>query len=171
MPSDQPGPHIQGDVLKVLDQDWDLMVAHPPCTFLTNAGAKNLYTDNGLDSFRLRGMDEGLDFFCDLLAAPIPRIAVENPVPHARAKTRMGPYSQIIQPWEYGHRTSKATCLWLVNLPPLQPTCIVPKEYNIGANISERATRWMERSVTFTGIAKAMAEQWSPKDENLSTTN
>ena len=120
LPTDKPGNHYQGNVLDILDQDWDLMIAHPPCTYLTNSGVSWLHKD----PTRWAQLDDGAAFFKLLLEAPIPRKAIENPIMHKYAKERIGGVnqSQIIQPWMFGHMEQKATCLWLDNLPLLQPT-------------------------------------------------
>lgn len=154
LPSERPGPHYQGDVLDILGDGWDLMVAHPPCTDLAVSGARH---------FAVKGpvrQQKALEFVRLLLTAPIERIAVENPV--SVISTRIGPPTQIIQPWEYGHGETKATCLWLKNLPPLRPTNIVPgrepRVWRLGRG------RWMDRSRTLPGIAAAMADQWGRPD-------
>jgi hypothetical protein len=165
LPSER-GPmwHIKGDVLQYLDLEWDLMIAHPPCTFLANSGVKWLYkggkgTDR--DFVRWNDMVEGAVFFADLLNAPIPRIAVENPIMHGYAREIIGGRpTQTIQPWQFGHGETKATQLWLKNLPPLTPTNIVPGREQRVHLMPPGPERWRERSRTFPGIAEAMAEQW-----------
>ena len=163
MPSEIPSKyHIQDDVLNHLDEGWDLMIAHPPCTFLART---NHVTNTKRTNFD-QEQQEGKDFFFELLNAGIPRIAVENPVPIKRAN--MPPYTQIIQPWQFGHDYSKKTCLWLKNLPKLVPTNIVEISY-ITSSSGRRYTKgWYQtprksipRSRTFQGIADAMAAQWS----------
>ncbi len=166
LPSDKPGNHYQGNVLDILDQDWDLMIAHPPCTYLTNSGVSWLHKD----PTRWAQLDDGAAFFKLLLDAPIPRKAIENPIMHKYAKERIGgvKQSQIIQPWMFGHMEQKATCLWLNNLPLLQPTNNVKEEMmKLPKNQRERlhylppsADRWKIRSTTYQGIADAMAAQW-----------
>lgn len=146
-----PGPHIQGDVLSVLNDGWDLMVAHPPCTHLAVSGARWFKE-------KLVEQAEALDFVRALLSAPIPRIALENPISIISSRIRKP--DQIIQPWQYGHGETKATCLWLQNLPKLQPTCIVPGREARVHMMPPGPNRWKERSRTFAGIAAAMAEQW-----------
>ena len=166
LPTDQPGPHYQGDVFDVIGQGWDLMIAHPPCTYLANSGVQHLHKD----PTRRQNMLDGAEFFLKLLNADIPKIAVENPVPHGYAK--LPPYTQIIQPYWFGEEVQKKTCLWLKNLPPLIPTNMVGKgEQYIGKNgkpngskwyqLPPSVDRWKYRSTTFQGIADAMAEQWS----------
>jgi len=161
LPSDAPGMHYQGDVRDVLDGGWDLMIAHPPCTHLASSGAK---------WFKNKQVEqaEALDFVRLLLNAPIPRIALENPV--GVISTQIRKPDQIVQPYEHGHEATKTTCLWLKNLPPLRPTDIVgkgnrhvtksgrslPEWYNLPPS----ADRWKIRSATFPGIAAAMADQW-----------
>jgi hypothetical protein len=156
LPSDSPY-HIQGDVLSVLDQGWDLMIAHPPCTFLCNSGVRWLHERPE----RWAELDKGAEFFKALMDAPIPKIAVENPIPHKYAVERIGrKYDQLIQPWQYGHGETKATCLWLKGLPKLVPTDIVEGREQRIWKLPPSPDRWAERSKTYTGIAKAMADQW-----------
>ena len=166
LPTDVDGPHYQGDVFDIIDDGWDLMIAHPPCTYLTNSGVTWLHKDPS----RWAKLDEGAAFFKALLNAPIERIAVENPIMHKYAKERIGgvKQSQVIQPWMFGHMEQKATCLWLRNLPPLAPTNNV-RDAMMALPDNERqrlhylppsADRWKIRSATFKGIAEAMADQW-----------
>jgi hypothetical protein len=166
LPSETEGPHYQGDVRDVLQDGWDLMIAHPPCTYLTNSGVTWLHRD----PTRWQKLDDAAEFFKMLLDAPIPRIAIENLIMHKYAKERIGgvKQSQVIQPWMFGHPESKATCLWLKNLPTLRETKNV-KEEMLKLPDSERqrlhwlppsADRWKLRSTTYSGIAEAMAEQW-----------
>jgi hypothetical protein len=162
IPTDAPGPHYQGSVLDILNQDWDLLIAHPPCTYISNAGAKHLYPKKTLNKDRyLKGM-EAVEFFMKLYNANIPKIAVENPIPSK--VFGLPQYSQTIQPYEYGHPFQKRTCLWLKNLPNLKPTNIVEK-----AQSTKIAGNWFNaggkerqknRAKTFQGIADAMADQW-----------
>ena len=166
LPSEVPGPHYQGDVRDVLGDGWDLMVAHPPCTYLSVSGMH--WTRRGLRDPQLT--EDALDFVRLLLAAPIPRIALENPV--SIISTRIRKPDQIVQPWQYGHDASKTTCLWLKNLPALQPAQIIePRIVNgrkrwgnqtdSGQNrLSPSPDRWKRRSATYAGIAAAMAAQW-----------
>lgn len=148
--------HIRTDVRDVLAWDWDLMVAHPPCTRLTNSGVRWLNERN------LWGeMHEAADFFRLLLDAPIPRKAIENPIPHRYALERIGRrYDQIVHPWQFGHGESKATCLWLEGLPKLRPTNVVEGREQRLHRLPPSADRWKLRSVTYPGIAEAMASQW-----------
>jgi hypothetical protein len=152
--------HIQGDARDVLNDGWDLlMVAHPPCTRLCNSGVRWL-AERGL----WRELDEAADLFSAFWNAPIERIAVENPVMHRHAKARIRNYAepaQSVQPWQFGHGETKRTCLWLRNLPPLKPTCIVDGRTPRVHRMPPGPNRWKERSRTFTGIADAMAQQWS----------
>lgn len=169
LPTEQDGPHIQADVLAHLTDGWDLMIAHPPCTYLTNAGVRHLHAHvtscNGkrtavYGDARWLAMREAAAFFNALKAAPIPRIAIENPIPHGYARELIGKYTQIIQPWMFGHGETKATCLWLKELPPLVPTNIVEGRYPRCHLTSPSAERWKIRSRTYQGIADAMAAQW-----------
>jgi site-specific DNA-cytosine methylase len=159
--TDVPGPHYEGDVLDVINDGWDLMIAHPPCTHLAVSGAR-WFKDKKAEQA------DALEFVRLLLAAPIPRIALENPVSIISSRIRKP--DQIIQPWQYGHEATKTTCLWLQGLPPLVPTEIVgkgkrhitksgkslPEWYNLPPS----SDRWKIRSATFPGIAAAMADQW-----------
>ena len=165
--SEASGDHYQGNVLDILDHGWDLMIAHPPCTYLCASGLHW----NKRRPERVSLTEEALDFVRLLLDAPIPRIALENPV--GCISTRIRPYDQAIQPYQFGHDASKKTCLWLKNLPPLRPTQFIePRMVNgkprwgnqtdSGQNrLPPSADRWAIRSETYEGIAKAMAEQWS----------
>jgi len=166
LPTDKPGKHYQGDVLDIINDGWDMMIAHPPCTFLTNSGVTWLHKDPS----RWDKLDDGASFFKMLLNANIPKIAVENPIMHKYAKDRIGniKQTQVIQPWMFGHMEQKATCLWLKNLSMLVPTHNVKNEMmELPKRDRERlhylppsAERWKLRSKTFQGIANAMAEQW-----------
>jgi hypothetical protein len=145
--------HLQCDVTKVLSSGygWDLMIAHPPCTHLAVSGAR-WFKD------KLPEQKEALDFVKVLLDAPIERIALENPVSIISSKIRKP--DQIIQPWQFGHGETKATCLWLKNLPKLTPTNIVEGRTPRVHFMPPGPDRWKERSRTFQGIADAMAQQW-----------
>lgn len=143
--------HYQEDVRSVYDLGWDLMVAHPPCTHLAVSGAR-WFKD------KEREQREALDFVRDLMAAPVPHIAIENPV--SVISSRIRPPEQTIQPWQFGHGETKATCLWLKNLPRLRPTKIVDGREARVHMMPPGPDRWKERSRTFDGIAAAMAEQW-----------
>jgi hypothetical protein len=164
IPSERTEPgwaHYQGDVLDLLDSSWDLMIAHPPCTYLANSGVRWLYKDGEPDNDRWLAMKESGNFFRRLLEAPIPRIAVENPIMHRWGKLIVGRgQDQIIQPWMFGHGEVKATCLWLKGLPKLEPTKIVDGRTPRVHHASPGPDRWKERSRTLQGIADAMADQW-----------
>lgn len=190
LPSERPGPHIQGDVLGHLNDGWDLMIAHPPCTYLAVSGARWF-------KHRLAEQEAAIQFVHILLNAPISKIALENPVSIISSRIRKP--DQIIQPWMFGHGETKKTCLWLIGLPKLLPTDIVVPEWAIRADgtlhlskkgkrdspthfLTGRTTRilsgvqlaqwnrihkeppgvdrWKNRSRTYQGIADAMAAQW-----------
>jgi len=162
--TERAGPHYLGSVTDILNDGWDLMVAHPPCTYLANSGVRWLYGGKGnvKDSTRWANMEASAKFFRTLLEAPIPRIAVENPIMHRWGLDIVGSkYTQIIQPWWFGMGETKATCLWLKNLPPLIPTNIVEGRKPRVHFESPSPTRWKERSRTLQEIADAMATQWS----------
>ena len=152
LPTDQEGPHYQGDVLDIINDGWDLMIAHPPCTHLAVSGARWFYK-------KQKEQAEALNFVRTLLDAPINHIALENPVSIISSKIRKP--DQIIQPWMFGHGETKATCLWLKNLPKLEPTNIVDGRENTIHKMSPSPDRWKLRSLTYQGIADAMAAQWS----------
>jgi hypothetical protein len=151
LPTDVDGPHYQGDVLDVIKDGWDLMIAHPPCTHLAVSGAK-WFKDKKTEQI------EALDFVQRLLDAPIEKIALENPISIISSKIRKP--DQIIQPWMFGHGETKATCLWLKNLPKLTPTNIVDGREQRIHKLPPTPDRWKIRSKTFQGIADAMADQW-----------
>ena len=162
-----PRWHIQGDALDVIDRrQWDLLIAHPPCTYMTNSGVCHLHTDHS----RWAKLDVGAAFFRALWNSPVPRVAIENPVMHRYAKERIGglQQAQTIQPYQFGHLEQKATCLWLRGLPKLKPTSDLREETRaLPANQRQRlhylapsADRWKIRSTTYRGIAEAMADQW-----------
>lgn len=153
LPTDAPGPHYQGDVRDVLDYPWDLMIAHPPCTDLSVSGARHFAAK------RMDGRQQAsVSFFMRLAKADIPHIAIENPVCIMSSLWRKP--DQTIQPWQFGHGETKATCLWLKNLPPLRPTSIVDGREQRVHKLPPSPDRWKIRSKTYDGIAKAMAEQW-----------
>lgn len=166
LPTDAPGPHYQGDVRDIMGDNWDLMIAHPPCTYLSVSGMH--WTKRGLRDPQLT--EDALEFVRLLMDAPIPRIAIENPV--SVISTRIGKPEQIIAPSQFGHDASKKTCLWLKGLPLLRPTQVIePRIVNgrkrwgnqtdSGQNrLSPSPDRWKIRSATYPGIAAAMAEQW-----------
>lgn len=153
LPSDAPGPHMQGDVLSLLDESWDLMIAHPPCTHLAVSGAAHFWR-------KQEEQAAALDFVRALLAAPIARICLENPVSVISSKVRKP--DQIVQPYQFGHSEMKTTCLWLKNLPKLVHTDVVPRGINKLHRLPPSPDRWKKRSLTFAGIAAAMADQWGP---------
>jgi site-specific DNA-cytosine methylase len=165
-PTDKPGPHYQGSVLNILDDGWDLMIAHPPCTHLAVSGARH-FAKKIADGRQ----QQGIDFFMALANSKIPRYAIENPIGIMSSKYRKP--DQIVNPWEYGHSVTKATCLWLKNLPKLVPTNVVDKGNIWVAKSGKRMSQWYydtsclpprererERNKTFQGIADAMAQQW-----------
>ena len=163
LPTDRPGPHYQGDVFDIIGNDWDLMIAHPPCTHLAVSGAKHFAAKIA------DGRQAAALFFVQrLFDAPIARIALENPVSIISSQIRRP--DQIIQPWMFGHEATKTTCLWLKGLPHLVPTNIVGKgarhvtksgkSLPTWYNLPPSPLRWKIRSATFQGIADAMAAQW-----------
>jgi hypothetical protein len=156
LPTDEPGPHYQGDVRDVIEDGWDLMIAHPPCTHLAVSGAR-WFKD------KVKEQAEALDFVQTLMDAPIPKIAIENPVSVISSRIRKP--DQIIQPWQFGHGETKATCLWLKGLPPLRPTDVVEGRENRIHRMPPSADRWKERSRTYPGIAEAMAMQWGGREQ------
>ena len=151
LPSSRPGPHIQGDVLGVLNQGWDMMIAFPPCTHLAVSGARWFV-------HKREEQREALAFVNALFDAPILRKAIENPVSIISSHIRKP--DQIIQPWQFGHGETKATCLWLDFLPKLQPTDIVEGREARIHKMPPSPDRARERSRTYQGIAEAMATQW-----------
>ncbi len=160
LPTERPGPHIIGPVEAILGDGWDMMIAHPPCTFLANSGVRWLHSRP--ERFELCALARA--FFLELLHCRIPLIAVENPTPHGYAK--LPPYQQAIHPCDFGHTQTKRTCLWLKNLPPLMPTDDV-RQITSNLQKKERMPLWWggsrkpkDRSRTFLGIANAMADQW-----------
>ncbi len=152
--------HIQGDVLGVLVDGWDAAIFHPPCTYLANSGVRWLYGGKGNipDLNRWVEMIRAARFFRELLNAPIHKVAIENPIQHRHAALTKP--DQIIQPWQFGHGETKATCLWLRGLPKLIPTEIVDGRKPRVHFASPSPDRWKERSITLPGIAEAMAMQW-----------
>lgn len=149
--SERPGPHVVADVRLLLGDGWDLMIAHPPCQHLAVSGAR---------WFSGKGAEQAaaLDFVRELMAAPIPRIAVENPV--SVISTAIRRPDQVVQPWQFGHGETKATCLWLSGLPKLLPTRIVDGRVARVHRMAPSPDRWRERSRTYSGMAEAMAAQW-----------
>lgn len=165
LPTERPGNHYQGDLLDIIENGWDLLIAHPPCTYLSNSGVSWLYKNFD----RWSDMARGAVFFKKILSAKVKKIAVENPIPHKYALQIIDQkYDQIVQPYHFGHTESKATCLWLKNLPPLVHTNNVREAMaGMPKNQTQRLhylppspERAKLRSTTFQGIAAAMAEQW-----------
>lgn len=160
-----PEWHLQQDVIPLLQEKWDMIIAHPPCTYLSNAGARFLYPKGKLNQERLKKGLKAKKFFMELYNTDCKRIAIENPIP---SKVYGLPeYTQIIQPYQFGHPFKKKTCLWLRGLPNLIPTNIIPEEQRQSTKIAGNwfnkggKDRQKNRAKTFPGIAKAMAEQWA----------
>jgi hypothetical protein len=165
LPTEQPGQHIQGSVFDVLLDSWDGLIAHPPCTFLTNSGVRWLYNADGtINGDRWGKMLDAVGFFNTFIGervSHIPMVAVENPIMHKHAREQIAcAYTQIIQPWQFGHGETKATCLWLRGLPKLNPSNIVAGRVGKVHHEAPGPDRWKNRSRTYTGIAAAFAEQW-----------
>lgn len=158
LPTESPGPHIQGDVRWPLKYGrWDLVIAHPPCTYLCNSGVRWLHERDE----RWEKLDEATEFFKEFLNVNCPKVAVENPVMHKYAVKRIGrKHDFTIQPWQFGHGECKRTCFWTKGLPPLAPTDIVTGRGQTIAHEAPGPDRWKRRSLTFKGIAEAMANQW-----------
>lgn len=153
LPTEAPGPHYQGSVLDLLDYPWDLAIFHPPCTDLSVSGARHF------EAKRMDGRQyASVSFFMRLAKADIPRIAIENPICIMSSLWRKP--DQVIQPWMFGHGETKATCLWLKNLPILAPTNIVEGRENRIHKMPPSADRGKLRSATYPGIAEALADQW-----------
>lgn len=173
-PSEDNSPHhIQGDALAAIGaQHWDMLIAHPPCTYLANSGVCRL--DRGQNVERMALMRTSAAFFKRILGAPIAKIAVENPVPHGYARAIIGRPDQYIQPYEFGELETKRTGLWLRGLPPLVPTsdlkaetmALPPRVRQAKYMLAPSPTRWKDRSRTYSGIARAMAEQWGALDHD-----
>lgn len=166
-PSESPGEHIQGDIFHYLQNNYhrfELMIAHPPCTYLCNSGSTWLWENRKKEiknKKRWRDMRDGAHFFKQLLEYSIPKICIENPIMHGHAKKIIGRgQDQLIQPWQYGHGETKATCLWLKGLPKLIPTNIVEGREQRLHRLPPGPDRAKQRSLTYQGIADAMAEQW-----------
>ncbi|WP_332362654.1 MULTISPECIES: hypothetical protein [Asaia] len=152
LPTERPGPHYEGDVRDVLDNPWDLMIAHPPCTHLSVSGARHF------EAKRLNGRQQSaVAFFMTLARRPIPRKVIENPVCIMSSLWRKP--DQVIQPWMFGHGETKATCLWLENVAPLAPTNVVEGRETRIHKMPPSADRWKLRSETYQGIADALADQ------------
>lgn len=166
LPTEQPGKHYQGNVLDIIGDGFDLMIAHPPCTYLCNTSVQWLHKQTD----RWPKLDRGAEFFKAMIDAPIEKIAIENPIMHKYAVERIGgvKHDQLVQPYMFGHMESKATCFWLKNLPPLRPTKNVkdatmklPKtERNKSHLMPKTKDQAKNRSLTYLGIAEAMAKQW-----------
>lgn len=167
LPSECPGPHYQGDVRKILGDGWAMLIAHPPCTFLT-VSANKWHRPEYRDRFPTREQDrkDAIEFFMMFAHCPIPKIAIENPIGIMSSRWRKP--DQVLQPWMFGHMETKATCLWLHGLPKLVPThdvkaktMALPRNQRMRLHyLPKTEDRWKERSRTFCGIAEAMAEQW-----------
>ena len=155
LPTENPGPHYQGDIRDILYQEWDMIIAHPPCTRLANSGVRWLGERN-----LWRDLEEGCAFFKLFLDHPCEKIAIENPLPHKYAWKKIGrKYDQLIQPWQFGHPETKAICLWLKNLPKLRPTNVVSgREQRI--HFMSGKDRAKNRSRFFPGVAAVMADTY-----------
>ena len=153
LPSETPGPHVPGDITDLLTDEWDLLIAHPPCTHLAVSGARWFAEKRSEQA-------AALNFVRLLLSANVPRIALENPISIISSHIRKP--DQIVQPWQFGHGETKATCLWLKGLPPLTPTDIVDGREAKVHRMPPGPDRWKDRSRTYSGIATAMAAQWAP---------
>ena len=165
LPTDSLGKHHTGDIREVLYEEWDLIISHPPCTYLCNSGVCWLHTEEG----RWEKLDEAAKFFRLFCDNPCEKVCIENPIPHKYAVERIGgKYTQIIQPWMFGHPERKATCLWLKGLPKLkEPNNVKAEMLKLPKSKQQRLhyespspDRWKIRSKTFKGFADAMAEQW-----------
>ena len=168
LPTDTPGPHYQGDIRDLLGERWDLVIAHPPCTYLSNSGVRWLHTDPS----RWAKLDDGAEFFALMFDFDTPRLCVENPIQHRYAIERhgKGKPTQTVQPWQFGHPETKRTGYWLRGLPKLVETDNVKAQFD-ALPVRERARihyaspgpdRWKLRSTSYSGIAQAMADQWGP---------
>ena len=177
LPTASPGPHIKGDVSEVLQEPWDLVIAHPSCTYLCNSGVRHLYKDgkkvNGIDGGRINSMVKGANFFRRCLEANSPLIAVENPIMHGHARNSVGRGPDFsVQPWMFGDPHTKRTCFWTVGLPPLVPDYKSKEDFFARTAFTEiyptthytspGPDRWKKRSITYPGIAHAIAQQWGP---------
>jgi hypothetical protein len=163
LPTEIPGNHYQGDVFDIIDNGWDMMIAHPPCTYLSNAGARFLYPKGILNNERYNKGIEAKRFFLQLFDSNIDKICIENPI--ASKIYNLPEYSQIIEPYYFGHPYKKKTCLWLKNLKKLEYTNIIenPQSSKIPGNWFNKGgnDRQKNRAKTFQGIADAMSSQWS----------
>ena len=165
LPTDSPGQHYECDVREVLNDDWDLIIAHPECTYITNSGVCHLHKD----AARWPKLFDACEFFKLFLNNKCERVCIENPIPHKYALGWIGrKYSQIVHPWQFGHPESKSTCLWLKGLPKLAEENNVKKEMMLLPDnerqrlhyLPPSPDRWKIRSTTFQGIANGMANQW-----------
>ena len=167
LPTDKPGPHYQGDVFDIIDDGFDLMIGHPPCTYLTVSANKWFKDQPARVSGTLVGVErraareDAIEFFMKLYNCNIPKIAIENPI--GTMSSRFRKPDQVLQPWMFGHGETKATCLWLKDLPKLKPTDIVDGREQRIHLLPKTSDRWKLRSVTYHGIASAMATQWNFK--------
>ena len=171
LPTETPGPHYQGDVRNLLGEQWDLVIAHPPCTYLAKSGVRWMYSD----PLRWQALLEGASFFRQMFDFRTSALAVENPVQHRWAKLAhgKGEPTQVVQPWMFGHPESKATCLWLRGLPPLVATSDARAEMaTLPRAMTQRilhmppsVERGKLRSASYPGIATAMADQWGHSKE------
>ena len=162
LPTDNPGPHYQGDVKNILNDGFDLMIAHPPCTHLAVSGSRHFWR-------KKKEQKEALDFVRLLMDAPIDRWCIENPVSVISSAIR--PPDQIIQPWEHGHGEVKSTCFWLKNLPKLKPSnCVEGREPKVHM-MPPGPDRWKLRSTTYEGVALAMGQQWGDEAKLPLITN
>lgn len=158
LPTDKPGKHYQGDVFDIINDGWDLMIAHPPCTHLAVSGARHFAAKQASGV-----QQEAIAFVKRLLDAPIDKIALENPISIISSRIRKP--NQIIQPWQFGHGETKATCLWLKGLLLLKPTNIVEGREAKVHKMPPSPDRWKLRSTTYQGIADAMARQWGGNEQ------
>lgn len=157
LPTEKPGPHIQGDGIYLLNHEWDMIIGHPPCTFLCNSGVSWLHKDIS----RWEKMVDAAKLFKTLLNANCDKICIENPIMHKYAVAIIGRrQDQVIQPWQFGHGETKATCLWLKGLEPLKPTDIVDGREQRLHKLPPSKDRGKLRSETYQGVADAMAAQW-----------
>jgi hypothetical protein len=164
LPTERPGPHVQGDVLEVLDDGWDLMIAHPPCTWLCQAMRTNAARKDRpkITAVFEEERQKAFDFFMALYDAPVEKVVVENPIGYLNQKDVFRKPDQIIRPWMFGHEYKKDVCLWLRGLPKLEPTKIIDPPYkklDFWSNKRNPRGRSL-KSITFQGIADAMADQW-----------
>ena len=161
LPTEAPGPHIVGDVTEILREPWSMVIAHPPCTYLANSGVRWLHERPE----RWPLMRDGAAFFLACLNANAPRVAVENPVMHRYAREIVGRRADFsVQPWQHGDPAKKRTCFWTRGLPPLRPTsAMTSNEARADCHLAPPGPdRWKDRSRTYPGIARAIAEQWGP---------